>query len=83
MVFSVTFSCAGTTNPPVKVEASDILGALDLAQKRVPTLERVEVTAIGGGVAYRFRRCGGEWQQLASHPIPELDSSVDGEETLS
>lgn len=73
-VFKIGFSEAGITIPPSNFEAPTIEEALEIAwQKKAATLERADATALGVGIAYRYARRGGQWQQLASHPVPGFE----------
>ena len=75
-IFNVGFSEGGIVIPPCRSEAPTVEQAVEKAWlNNAATLERADATALGNGMAYRFRRGAGEWQKLAEHPVPELDSN--------
>lgn len=73
-VFKISISEAGIFLPAVKFESPTIEDALETVwQTTAATMERAEATVLGVGIAYRYARRGGQWQQLASHPVPGFE----------
>ena len=71
-VFNIGFSEGGIEIPSSNIEDNHIEQALEKAWlNNAATLEKAYATVLGNGVAYRYRRCAGKWQQLASHPVPD------------
>jgi hypothetical protein len=73
-VFKIGFSDAGVSTQPAMIEATTIEDALEAAWatfgEELP--DGAKATALGKGMAYRYIRRSGQWEVLATHPIPEL-----------
>ncbi len=79
-VFNIGFSEGSIDIPSCTFEAPTLEEALEKVWlSNAPTLDKATATVLGNGVAYRYLRRAGRWQQLASHPVPAVEEQEQAE----